>query len=351
MTAIRHILITGCSSGIGRACAVRLAQDGFVVFAGVRREADARALSDLGVAGLAPVILDVTDPSGIDVVVADIAARTGPAGLFALINNAGFNYSAPFEATEPAKARALMETNLFGAAFLAQACLPLLRRAAGFGAGGARIVNVGSIGSLVGIPWEPWYHASKFALIGLSESLFHEVRGQGIDVTVLCPGGIRTPFIAKSEAENARTLAGLNPEHRQHYGQGLARIGALVASVERAGSTPEHVAGVVAGLLKARRPPFRKFAGLDARIMATLQGVLPQGLFLRLIGAVFAPRWSVQSPKPGGWSTANRCPLVARPALRRGRGLGSRLLAHPAPSLAPGLRARQLELTEGARRP
>jgi NAD(P)-dependent dehydrogenase (short-subunit alcohol dehydrogenase family) len=213
----------------------------------------------------------------------------GQAGLYALINNAGFNYSAPFEVTDPAKARALMETNLFGAAFLTQACLPLLRKSVRPGQRRARIINVGSIGSLVGIPWEPWYHASKFALKGLSESLYHEVRAQGIAVTILCPGGIRTPFIAKSEAENAQVLANLTSEQARLYGKGLARIGGMVSSVEQAGSTPEHVAEVVASLLRTSRPPFRKFAGPDARIIATLQGLLPQGLFLWLIGSIFAP--------------------------------------------------------------
>ena len=286
----KYILITGCSSGIGKACAIHLVQQGYEVFAGVRRTADGEALQSLSLKKLHPVLLDVTDPARISRVVAEIETKVGEAGLFALINNAGFNYSAPFEVTDPAKARTLMETKLFGAAFLPQACLPLLRKSVRYDQHRARIINVGSIGSLVGIPWEPWYHASKFALKGLSESLFHEVRDQGIAVTILCPGGIRTPFIAKSEAENAQALASLTSEQARLYGKGLARIASLVSSVERSGSTPEHVAEVVAYLLRASRPPFRKFAGLDARVMATLRGILPQGLFLRLIGSIFAPQ-------------------------------------------------------------
>lgn len=277
------ILITGASTGIGRAAALRLAKKGYRVLAGVRKETDAESLRHESAGKLSPVILDVTQAESISEVARSI---TPDDGLFALINNAGHNYMSPFESTDWTKARALLETNLFGLAALTQALLPHLRAAATQNRW-ARIINVSSIGGLIGVPWEPWYHASKFAVVGLSESLRHEVYAQNIAVSVVCPGGIRTPFIAKSGEEATRALDTLTTEHRTLYGKGLQRLDRLVDAVARSGSDPDLVARAMEALLRARRPPFLKIVGADAISMLALRTVLPRAAFLDLLRLIF----------------------------------------------------------------
>lgn len=284
----KTVLITGTSSGIGRATALALAEEGYRVYAGVRRELDAKALASLHNA-ISPLILDVTKLDDIAAARAAIEAGGGAAGLYALINNAGHNYTAPFEATDMAKARALMDTNFFGLCALTQALLPALRQGAISYRRRTKIVNVGSIGSLIGVPWEPYCHASKFALIGISESLRHEVMKQRISVSVVCPGGIKTPFIAKSGAESADVADRLSPAHKHLYAKGLSRFERLVRAVDTNGSPPEAVAKTILGLLAAAHPPFRKIVGTDAWTMASLRWVLPRPMFHTLIRSIFAP--------------------------------------------------------------
>ncbi len=271
----RTVLITGASSGIGRATALILHARGHRVLAGVRRLADAPP-------GPEPLLLDVTKPEHI----AAARARVSADGLFALINNAGHNYTAPLEYTDEAKARAMMDANLFGLAALTQALLPALRQGVAQH-GSARVLNIGSIGSLVGIPWEPWYHASKFAVLGLSESLRSEVYRQKILVTVVCPGGIRTPFLAKSGDELRASLDALPPEGRLLYGKGLSAMVNLTKTADRMGSSPEHVGREMAKLLDHPAPPFRKLVGADAKMIATLRRVLPRRAFHAMLRSAF----------------------------------------------------------------
>jgi NAD(P)-dependent dehydrogenase (short-subunit alcohol dehydrogenase family) len=157
------VLITGASTGIGQATALLLDRLGYRVFAGYRRQADAEALRAAGSMNLRPVRLDVTDPEDVQTAVAEVNEACGAAGLTALINNAGYTYVSAFECTEEVQARALMETNFFGLYRLSQACLPLLRRKVHHSGGTAKLINIGSVGSLIGIPWQAFYHASKFA--------------------------------------------------------------------------------------------------------------------------------------------------------------------------------------------
>lgn len=275
----RHVLITGASTGIGKATALRLDQAGYSVIAGVRREADGAALRAAASPRLRSIILDVTQPDHIAAAVTDVAALTGERALHALVNNAGLNYNAAFEFTDEAKARAVMEVNFFGLYRLSQAMLPLLRRAATATGETAKLVNLGSIGNVVGLPWEAFYHASKFALLGLSESLSHEVHRQGVRVVVIQPGGIKTPFMDKTRDSVTTAVAALTPEGVALYGKGLAQLGSMVGSVDRLGSEPEKVANAIHRVLVARNPPFRLFVGTDARIMNLTRMLLPTPAF------------------------------------------------------------------------
>lgn len=279
------VLVTGASTGIGRATALHLDQAGYSVFAGVRHEADASTLQRSASARLTPIMLDVTRRDEIAMAVSVIEARGS--GLRGLVNNAGFNYNAAFEFSGEAEARALMETNLFGLCWLTAACLPMLRRTAASSGTTTKVINIGSIGSLVGIPWEPWYHASKFAVLGISESLHSELHAQRIRVCVVCPGGIRTPFIAKSRAGALAALDAMPDEGRKHYGRGIATLGDLTGAVDRFGTRPERVARSIERLMAKRNPPFRTMVGADARLLLATRAMLPASWFHALLRRTF----------------------------------------------------------------
>ncbi len=273
------ILITGASSGIGRATALQLDARGFMVLAGVRREEDAEGLRADATQRLRTIILDVANSEHIKSAQVAAEALSGRRGLHALINNAGFNYNAAFEFTDEVKARALMEVNFFGLCKLSQAMIPLLRLGAEVSGETTKLVNLGSIGNVVGFPWESYYHASKFAVLGLSQSLHHELYRQNIRVTVIQPGVIRTPFIDKTQASIAEAIAGMPTEGVALYGKGLTRLGEMAASSDSLGSSPEQVASAIGRVIAARNPPFRLFVGRDAKLLNTMRRVLPAGLF------------------------------------------------------------------------
>lgn len=281
----KAILITGASTGIGRATALLLDRRGYPVFAGVRRESDAAALAEQASPRLRPVMLDVTDSTQIEAALRMIDASG--LRLHGVVNNAGFNLNAAFEFTDEAKARALMETNVFGLAKLSQAALPrLIATARAIGETG-KIVNLGSIGSLVGVPWEAWYHASKFAVLGLSESIQNEVYAHGVRVTVVCPGGIKTPFIAKTREGTEAAIRAIPPEGQARYGKGLAALGEMAGAVDRFGSSPEKVARQIAAVLGQRNPPFRVLVGADAQMMNAARVLLPRAWFHAMLRRAF----------------------------------------------------------------
>jgi NAD(P)-dependent dehydrogenase (short-subunit alcohol dehydrogenase family) len=282
------ILVTGCSSGIGRATALQLHARGYTVFAGLRRMDGAEELRRGASPRLIPLLLDVTDPDGITVARERVAAACGEDGLLAVVNNAGRNLGGPWEYTADAEIGRLLDVNLLGPHRVARAFLPLLRAHAAHG-GRPNLVNVGSVGSLIGVPWEAFYHASKFGLLGWSESIAVELRGQGVRVSVVMPGGIRTPFIAKTTAEASAAEAALPPEAPEAYRRGLRRMGRMAGEVDRFGSAPERVAKRIAGLVAMREPPARVLVGPDARLLASLRRWLPGRGFERLMSAAFAP--------------------------------------------------------------
>ena len=285
------VLITGASSGIGRSTALHLAARGYTVFAGVRREADGAALvaaaPAASTARIVPVLLDVTRDDQIRDTLARVEAHA-PDGLSALINNAGFNLNGAFEYTAEADARALMDTNVFGLAALSRAALPLLRRHVERHPGAtAKLVNIASIGSFVGLPWEAYYHVSKFAVLGLSESLRHELRPQGIRVVAVCPGGIVTDFLPKTEAGLAAAVAALPADAPPNYRTGLAKLLSLTGMASRFGSPPEAVARRIGKVLDTARPRMRYMVGMDARLLLGLRRWLPEAWFHALIRSQF----------------------------------------------------------------
>lgn len=245
----RTALVTGASSGIGTACAVRLVRSGWRVLAGVRRPGEAPA-------GTEEVLLDVTDSEQI----AAAAARVDD--LHGLVNNAGIAIAVPLELVPLDELRHQLEVNVVGQVAVTQAFVPALRRARG------RVVFVGSIAGRSALPFLGPYAASKHALEAVADSLRMELRPWGIHVTIVEPGSIRTPIWEKG-ARKADEL--LTNEAAELYG---ARVGAFrrfAAKRGAAGAPAEAVAEAIEDALTSGRPHTRVLVGRDARLRAGVE--------------------------------------------------------------------------------
>ena len=190
-----YVLVTGTSTGVGAATALHLANNGFHVFAGVRRAEDGDALTSRVTRGLTPVILDVTDESTISAAVSTVTATVGRRGLAGVVNNAGIAKPAPIEFQPMSDFRMQLEVNLFGPVAVIQAFLPQIRR------GGGRIVNVGSIGGLLVLPLNGAYSASKFGIRAVTDALRLELRQWNIHVSLIEVAPVKTAIFGKSYAE------------------------------------------------------------------------------------------------------------------------------------------------------
>ncbi len=271
----RTVVVTGASTGIGHAAAVRLAGLGFDVYAGVRRDADAERLRG---EGLRPLTVDVADHDTIDAAAEEVGAAVGAAGLAGLVNNAGIAVSGPVEFVPIDEWRRQLEVNLIGQIAMTQRFLPLVRAARG------RIVNVSSIGGRIALPLVGPYAASKFALEAVSDSLRRELHGQGIGVSLIEPGGVKTPIWDKGLSTADDLEAAMPAEAHRLYG-GLVR--ALRRQVEtiatKTGMEADEVADKIVHALTASRPRTRYLIGGEARIRWALAKRLPDRAFDALV--------------------------------------------------------------------
>jgi NAD(P)-dependent dehydrogenase (short-subunit alcohol dehydrogenase family) len=266
------VVVTGASTGIGRATALELAGRGIGVFAGVRKAADGAALRDAAPPGLIePVSLDVRDAGQIDA----LADRVRASGvrLRALVNNAAVIYPGPVEAVPVDQWRDQFEVNLFGPLRLTQALLPLLRESRG------RVINVSSIGGLCVTPCVGAYQASKYALEAASDALRLETSRQGVQVVLIEPGAIRTPLWDKGTAGGHAVGRSLSPEHHKLYGGMVRKLTELIPSMNKLAIEPEAVARVIAKATLARRPRTRYLVGRDAKAMWLMKRRLPDRWF------------------------------------------------------------------------
>ena len=265
-TPERRALVTGCSTGIGRATVVHLAARGWRVFAGVRREEDGASLRAEGGSGVIPLIADVTDAAQLDRAIEAIRAD-GDGSLDALVNNAARVTIGPIETTPIEEFRRLLEVNLLGVVGVTQRCLPLLRLAARRGGGegaDARIVNVGSTAGIVAWPFSGAYVASKFALEGLSDTLRLELDGSGIGVSVIITGSVRTPIWKKTNASFEASAASMPAELEPVYGARLSEA-RRAASASPDTIEPDAVVHAIDHALNAARPRPRYVVGPSAR--------------------------------------------------------------------------------------
>lgn len=269
------VVITGASTGIGRACALDLDSRGFQVFAGVRRDEDADRLRKER-PSIEPVRIDVTDADSIAGARDRVAEAVGGAGLAGLVNNAGIAVPGPLEHLPIDELRRQLEVNLVGQVAVTQAFIPLLRTARG------RIVNIGSIGGRVALPMLGPYAASKHAIEGLSDSLRRELRPWGIEVSVVRPGPIATEIWERGST-TAEELLERMPEAEVHYGPAIAAARASAAQRAKEAVPPSAVAEVVAHALTADKPRTRYLVGRQAKAMAGLRAVLPDRWFDALL--------------------------------------------------------------------
>ncbi|UJA20918.1 SDR family NAD(P)-dependent oxidoreductase [Thermoleophilia bacterium SCSIO 60948] len=275
------ILITGCSTGIGRACAEHLAHSGHKVYATAR---NADSIADLASSGCETRALDVTDETSMQAVVDEIVEREGRIG--ALVNNAGYSQSGAVETLDVDALRAQFETNVFGLVRLTQLVLPSMRAAYA-----GRIVNMSSMGANFVFPGGGAYHASKYAVEALSDALRFEVAGFGVKVALIQPGAIKTEF----DKRVVDSLANHRPD--SDY-DGFNRIVGKVTQeayekgpLKWLGGGPETVATVVEKALTDDRPKIRYLVTPSAYVLTLnrkLLGARGWDLFAR-----------TQFPRPG----------------------------------------------------
>ncbi|MBU0510270.1 MAG: SDR family NAD(P)-dependent oxidoreductase [Chloroflexi bacterium] len=263
------VLITGASSGIGKACAVHLDESGFRVFAGVRKPDDAQALAREASSRLTPVFLDVTGSASIAAALETVESAMGEAGLAGLVNNAGVVAAGPMEFVRLEKVRQAIEVNVLGQIAVTQAFLPLLRKGQG------RVVNMSSVSGLIAAQLVGPYSISKFALEAFSDVLRRELLPWGIHVAIIEPGRINTPIWEKSASVADDLMAYIPPRAHELYGKALKSFIDSSLDEKQVGTPPEAVARAVAHALTARRPKIRYVVGLDAKVVAVFLKWIP----------------------------------------------------------------------------
>jgi NAD(P)-dependent dehydrogenase (short-subunit alcohol dehydrogenase family) len=266
------VVITGASTGIGRACALTLDALGFRVFAGVRKSSDGESLRRGSSVRLTPIFIDVTDEQSIAAAAEEVSREVGDAGLAGLVNNAGIAIPGPLEYLPREELRRQLEINLVGQLAVTQAFLPLLRKARG------RIVNISSLAGKLTTPFNGAYSAAKHGIEAFSDALRMELAPWGIHVSVVEPGTIATAMPKKLLQDAATVLSNLPDEGRERYGSDFETYVRELAEHAQRGSQPEVVARAVVHALTARTPRARYPAGTPAGRMLMLYRLLPDRL-------------------------------------------------------------------------
>jgi NAD(P)-dependent dehydrogenase (short-subunit alcohol dehydrogenase family) len=274
----KAVLITGCSSGIGKATAQKLAADGWIVHATARRP---ETLADLEQAGCKTLALDVTDEESMSAAVETVTNAEGAVGV--LVNNAGYSQSGAVESVPLKDVRRQFETNVFGLLRMCQLVLPGMREQRW-----GRIVNLSSIGGRVTFPGGGIYHATKYAVEALSDAMRFEVRGFGVEVIIIEPGLIVTNF-----GETASASVQTDGPYSD-FNRAVARTteGVYHGPMAKLGGGPETVADTIAAALKADHPKSRYPVTASAHLMINQRRLMPDRLW------DLAMRTQFPTPKP-----------------------------------------------------
>jgi NAD(P)-dependent dehydrogenase (short-subunit alcohol dehydrogenase family) len=279
------IVITGASTGIGRACALHLDGKGHRVFAGVRKDADGESLQADATGRLTSVLIDVTDGDSIAAAAKVVGDEVGAGGLQGLVNNAGIAVSGPLEYLPVEDLRKQLEVNVIGQIAVTQAFMPLIR------AGRGRIVNMGSVaGRSPSAPLIGPYAASKMAMEALTDSLRLELARWDIPVSIIEPGSIATPIWDKSGPDFDHLTDAMPEEGEERYGK-LIEVGRkIAAAANRRGIPPEKVAKAVEHALTSSRPRTRYLVGKDAQVRARVESLIPDKLRDKIVARVLRER-------------------------------------------------------------
>jgi NAD(P)-dependent dehydrogenase (short-subunit alcohol dehydrogenase family) len=264
-----HILVTGASSGIGRATALRLAAHGHHVYAGVRKTANGTEVAAAAAGELTPLPLDVTDATQITAAVETVAGHVGTAGLAGLVNNAGIGVFGPLELMNIEVFRHQLEVNVTAQLAVTQAFLPLLRRSRG------RVVMIGSIGARFTPPFIGPLAASKSTLATMSTALRQELAPFDIRVALVEPGSIRSEAVGKLDADARQIMSEASSEGRALYQDAFLHLVSFFSALHHRGSPPDAVAQTVERALTSSRPRACYLAGKNARRMALVAALLP----------------------------------------------------------------------------
>jgi NAD(P)-dependent dehydrogenase (short-subunit alcohol dehydrogenase family) len=276
----KSVLITGCSSGIGRATALKLAEAGWKVWATARK---VDTLAELAARGCKTLALDVTSEASMTEAVRAIEREDGAVGV--LVNNAGYSQSGAVEAVPMARVRAQFETNFFGWVRLIQLVLPAMRKQAW-----GRIVNVSSMGGRLVFPGGGYYHATKYAIEAMSDALRFEVRGFGVNVVLIEPGLIKSSFAAAAVSAMDAPPDGVYGEFhaavakatKESYEKGLAA---------RLAGTPEDVAAAIERAITKKKPKARYTVSASAKLLLRQRAFLTDRAWDRFLRGQF--------PSPG----------------------------------------------------
>jgi NAD(P)-dependent dehydrogenase (short-subunit alcohol dehydrogenase family) len=299
----KSVVITGASSGIGRASVELMSQAGWQVFATVRKPADQDKLRSQNIV---PVLMDVEDPASISAAGQEIESQLGGRGLDGLVNCAGIGVARPVEYASLDDIRQIFEINVFGQIAVTQALSRLLRQNRG------RIVNVTSIGVNIAIPFGGLLNSSKSAFAMLSDSLRLELRPFGVRVIAIEPGAIATPAVEKTLGDIEKVIENMPAEAQAQYGEMLRNFGQKAYAREKSGSPPEVVARAVHHALTSTRPRIRYRVGKHAKLLATLPKVLPESLLDLLRAEMFglkAPSSVRRDGRSGGETGSRVVPL------------------------------------------
>lgn len=269
------IVISGASSGIGKACAIYLDKLGYKVYAGVRKESDGVALREKTSNRLVPILLDVTKEESIKV--ATNIIKTSNTNLVGLVNNAGIAVAGPLELLPLTQLRKQIEVNVIGHIAVIQAFLPLLRNSQG------RIINMSSDNGKVSVPFLGPYCASKFALEALTDALRSELAPWGIAVSLIEPGIVKTSIWDKSTVKADNIWDHLPHETKNLYGEVKKSLAHTAEKLSHQGCSPEVVAKTVSYALTTKHPKARYVVGWDAKLNILLSKILPERMFDSLL--------------------------------------------------------------------
>jgi NAD(P)-dependent dehydrogenase (short-subunit alcohol dehydrogenase family) len=270
------VLITGCSTGIGRATALRLAGRGMNVWATARRP---ESIADLEAAGCKTLALDVNDEESMRAAVTAVEQADGAIGT--LVNNAGYSQSGAVETVPMDDVRRQFETNVFGLLRMCQLVLPAMRRE-----GRGRIVNLSSMGGKLVFPGGGIYHATKFAVEAISDAMRFEVRGFGVHVVVIEPGLIKTNF-AETAVGTVESAVGDGPYAKFNNAVQESTANAYEGAFGKLGGPPETVAKTIERAITARRPRTRYKVTASARLFMTQRALLPDRAWDAVVGTSF----------------------------------------------------------------